>query len=271
MEFNLEEKETLISVYANNPALWITSIEIIEIVIYEKPFMKSYWLNLCKGNLMKMTLERNDITSKHNIKGRKNGTNHRKLPVQVGLHTNMDVFWRDELCGLNSGCRRVSDNFRCCEATKLKVAEDVKVEAEKAKIELWIALASSLKSSPQVAPSNDDSVAYPAHAPTLVERANLIGKLGTDNSLECDPKDWSILRKRIFDMFFEYQQRKSLSMQASALKPQTSHVFGFQNNTNIYSQHSYSQQLNFQNLLNSPLLHYGYSSHSSTTSENWLK
>ena len=42
VEFNLEEKETLISVYANNPALWITSIEIIEIVIYEKPFMKSY-------------------------------------------------------------------------------------------------------------------------------------------------------------------------------------------------------------------------------------
>ena len=26
---------------------------------------------------------------------------------------------RDELCGLNSGCRRVSDNFRCCEATKI--------------------------------------------------------------------------------------------------------------------------------------------------------
>ena len=58
---------------------------------------------------------------------------------------------------------------------KLKVTEDVKVEAEKAKIEAWKALASSLKSSPQVAPSNDDDVAYPAHDPTLVERRNLIG------------------------------------------------------------------------------------------------
>ena len=57
---------------------------------------------------------------------------------------------------------------------KLKVAEDIKVEAEKAKTEVWKAHATSLKSSPQVAPSNDDNVAYPAHAPTLVERANLI-------------------------------------------------------------------------------------------------
>ena len=150
---------------------------------------------------------------------------------------------------------------------KLKVAEDVKVEAEKAKIEVWKALASSFKSSPQVAPSNDD-VAYPAHAPTLVERANLTGKLVADNLLECDPKDWSMLRKRIFDMFFECEQQKSLSMQASALNPQTSRVYGFQNYTNIYSQHSYSQQSNFQNLLNSPVSHYGYSSHSSTTSKN---
>ena len=129
---------------------------------------------------------------------------------------------------------------------------------------MWKAVASSLKSSPQVAPNNDDNVAYPAHAPTLVERANLIGEVVTDNLLECDPKDWSMLRKRIF----EYEQQKSLSMQAFSLKPQTSRVFGFQNDTNIYSQHSYSQQSNFQNLLNSPVSHYGYSSHSSTTSEN---
>ena len=125
---------------------------------------------------------------------------------------------------------------------KLRVAKNVKVEAEKAKIEMWKALVSLLKSSPQVAPSNDDNVANPVHAPTLVERrVNLIGKLVADNLLECDPKDWSMLRKRIFDMFFEYEQQKSLSMQASALKPPTSRVFGFQNDPNIYSQRSYLQ------------------------------
>ena len=72
---------------------------------------------------------------------------------------------------------------------KLKVAGDVKVEAEKAKIEVRKALASSLKSSPQVAPCNNDNVAHPAHTPTLVERVNLIGKLVADNLLECDSKD----------------------------------------------------------------------------------
>ena len=60
---------------------------------------------------------------------------------------------------------------------KLKVAQDVKVETEKAKIAVRKTLASSLKSSTQVAPSNNDNVAYPAHAPTLLERTNLIGKL----------------------------------------------------------------------------------------------
>ena len=76
---------------------------------------------------------------------------------------------------------------------KLKVAEDVKVEAEKAKIEVWKALTSLRKSSPQVGPSNDDNVAYPAYALTLVERANSTGKLVADNLLRCDPKDWSML------------------------------------------------------------------------------
>ena len=72
---------------------------------------------------------------------------------------------------------------------KLKVAEDVKVEAEKAKIEVWKVLTSSVKSSSQVAPCNNNNVVYPAHAPTLVETVNLIGKLVADNLLECDPKD----------------------------------------------------------------------------------
>ena len=57
---------------------------------------------------------------------------------------------------------------------KLKVAEDVKAEAEKAKVEEWNALASSRKFSLHVAPSNDDSIAFPACASTLVERTNLI-------------------------------------------------------------------------------------------------
>ena len=98
---------------------------------------------------------------------------------------------------------------------KLKVAEDKKVEAEKGKIELWKALTSLHKFSPQVVPSNDDNIAYPAHAPTLVERANSFSKVVADNLLECDPKDWSMLRKCIFDMFFEYEQQKSLSIHAS--------------------------------------------------------
>ena len=111
---------------------------------------------------------------------------------------------------------------------KLKVPKDV-VEAEKTKVEVRKDLASSLKFSSQVAPSNDYNVTFPTDAPVLVERANLIGKLVADNLLH-----WSMLRKRIFNIFFEYEQQISFSTKTSALQPQTLLVFGFQKDTNIY-------------------------------------
>ena len=59
---------------------------------------------------------------------------------------------------------------------KLKATEDVKVETQKV-------IASSPEFSPEALPSNDDNGAFPAHAPILVERASLTGKLVADNLL----------------------------------------------------------------------------------------
>ena len=41
---------------------------------------------------------------------------------------------------------------------------------------------------------------------SLTERANLFGKTVADNLLQCDPKDWTLIKKKIFDLFFDYKQ-----------------------------------------------------------------
>ena len=41
---------------------------------------------------------------------------------------------------------------------------------------------------------------------TLAERAKLFGETVADNLLQCDPKDWTMLKKKIFDLFYDYEQ-----------------------------------------------------------------
>ena len=41
---------------------------------------------------------------------------------------------------------------------------------------------------------------------SLTERANLFAETISDNLLQCDPKDWTLIKKKIFDLFFDYKQ-----------------------------------------------------------------
>ena len=34
----------------------------------------------------------------------------------------------------------------------------------------------------------------------------LFGETVADNLLQCDPKDWTMLKKKIFDLFYDYEQ-----------------------------------------------------------------
>ena len=69
---------------------------------------------------------------------------------------------------------------------------------------------------------------------TLAERAKLFGETVADNLLKCDPKDWTMLKKKIFDLFYDYEQgilngaQQRLPVNASsfafpALSPLTQH------------------------------------------------
>ena len=69
-----------------------------------------------------------------------------------------------------------------------------------AKIELWKSLAASLKPQDNV---NTKSESF--------ECATLFGKIVADSLLQFDSKQWYYLKKKVMDVFYDYEQHKSNS------------------------------------------------------------
>ena len=74
-----------------------------------------------------------------------------------------------------------------------------------AKAALWTALANSLNSQTSSLQANIAGTQEKSQN-TLAERAKLFGETVADNLLQCDPKDWTMLKKKIFDLFYDYEQ-----------------------------------------------------------------
>ena len=70
---------------------------------------------------------------------------------------------------------------------------------------------------------------------SLAERPNLFGKTVADNLLQCDPKDWTLIKKKIFYLFFDYEQGN--------LTPRSTPTIPFNN----YSNFSFPNVAGFQN------------------------
>ena len=91
----------------------------------------------------------------------------------------------------------------------LKSAPSKKVKSfqeSDAKAALWTALANSLNSQTSSLQANIAGTQEKSQN-TLAERAKLFGEIVADNLLQCDPKDWTMLKKKIFDLFYDYEQR----------------------------------------------------------------
>ena len=73
----------------------------------------------------------------------------------------------------------------------------------KARAALYIALAKSFEKPSSPPPS---SIELKKDGNNLTERPNLFSKTVADNLLQCDPKDWALIKKKIFDLFFDYKQ-----------------------------------------------------------------
>ena len=74
-----------------------------------------------------------------------------------------------------------------------------------AKAALWTVLANSLNSQTSSLQANIAGTQQKSQN-ILAERAKLFGETVQDNLLQCDPKDWTMLKKKIFDLFYDYEQ-----------------------------------------------------------------
>ena len=70
-------------------------------------------------------------------------------------------------------------------------------------------LATQLSQGNSVNTRNEDSGQIKLGLTTLEYRAHLFGHTVADSLLQCDAKDWPLLKKKIMDLFFEYEGRES--------------------------------------------------------------
>ena len=126
-----------------------------------------------------------------------------------------------------------------------------------ARAALYFALAKSFNKP--AAPQPNTSESKKAEN-SFAERANPFGKTVADNLLQCDPKDWTLIKKKIFDLFFDYEQG-NLTPRSIPTTPFNNHgnftfpnAAGFQNYG--YTGQTHAQQQNNQS--NSGFQDYGY-------------
>ena len=85
---------------------------------------------------------------------------------------------------------------------------------------------------------------------TQVERAKLFGETVADNLLQCNPKDWTKLKKKIFDLFYDCEQGILNGAQQSLL-----------NNANSFAFPAFSPLAQYNSHLPQPNLMLANSSH----------
>jgi len=95
--------------------------------------------------------------------------------------------------------------------------QQTRTAEEDAKTELWKSLSASLK--PQAAPQQNTVKSE------LSECANLFGKIVADLLLQYDPKDWSYLKKKVMDVFYDFEQQKSTDRSNYQCAPINPHQF----------------------------------------------
>ena len=72
-------------------------------------------------------------------------------------------------------------------------------------MQLWKSLTKSLKSK-----MLEECASEPKSDNLLAEKANLFGKVVTDTLLQYEIKEWVYLKKKIMDVFFDYDQQKQV-------------------------------------------------------------
>lgn len=114
-------------------------------------------------------------------------------------------------------CYTSLDNTACAQPPKKIRKQSSDAESE-AKAKLWKSLAASLKPQQKVAIENTEK-------DELSERAILFGKVVADSLLQYDPKEWSYLKKKVMDVFYNLEQQKLVSHPSYHSTPFQPHQF----------------------------------------------
>ena len=135
----------------------------------------------------------------------------------------------DVTCDVDETVSSLDDGSRKDEPLKKKSKTQKASDEQTAKAELWKALTHSItqKNSNQQEKQGSSKSKYQREKEAssksesdLERRAELFGKLIADNLLQCDPKDWTLLKKKVMDLFFDYEQQKQSIQQQFPLQPQ---------------------------------------------------
>lgn len=255
--FELEEKETLIDFFSANPALWNQHLNeyrdrnlrdsLFEKLVeqfegkFTKDDLKREWHNL-------QTMYKRERAREEGSKSSGSGS----FEVYV---SSWELFGQMEFLDV-TGDVDVSytslDGEGASQPPKKRQKKTRQTIEDDSKAELWKSLAASLK--PQETETSKDEIS---------ERASLFGKVVADSLAQYDTSEWSYLKKKVMDVFFDFDQQKSNNSRLNIQSPT------FQQNQFQGRQQFVPGQ--YLNMVNNPLANFDAFSPASTSSQGSSK
>ena len=121
-----------------------------------------------------------------------------------------------------------------------KRKSSAKEDEQTAKAELWKALTTQLSQGSSLNSHTESNLNAKQGATQQEDRAYVFGRTVADSLLQCDAKDWPRLKKKIMDIFFEYEEQKLTSNQLLTKQPHPTAINSskpMQNCYEMYTRH----------------------------------
>lgn len=231
--FSSDETEELIDFYRAHPSLWNHTLEEYR----DRNLRESYMSKLCDQFDSKFTVNElktcwhNTVTTYKREKMREESSQSSGMASSEVYYSNWEFYnqmdFIDVTCDVDETVSSLDDSSQKDEPAKKKSKAQRASDEQSAKAELWKALTQSItqKNTNQQekqgsSSSKNQREKEVSSKDDLAQRAELFGNLVADNLLQCDPKDWTLLKKKVIDLFFDYEQQKQSIQQQFPLQPQ---------------------------------------------------
>ena len=244
-EFSFEEIEDIIDYYRENPSLWNFNLQDYRDRTLREALMEKLGEQFSgKFTIPELKTCWHDILTKYKREkqreegSRASGSGTSELYFSTWEHYNQMEF-TDITAGMDEAISTLDEDVSN-QPPKKKKKEPKISEEQKAKTELWKTLATSIaqKSTSNEIPTQDSS----NEMTPLEKRAQLFGKMVADSLMQCDQKDWPLLKKKVMDLFYDYEVHKQESVFSHAA------AFGYQTG----GRHQAPSSHTFTGMLQSP-------------------